>query len=459
VQALSIVSRNGVAPYRGSKLARDSLARLLDVGTLVEGEVERDGDKLRVTLRLVDAGSGAEFQRTSFEQPAGSYLTLSDSLSQRAAMLLRERLGSEVRLREQRQRASSPEAWVLVQRAASLRRTADSLSRDDPAAAATALDRADSVLGAAIALDAKWPEPLIMRGAIASQRVRLVNRDPVQAAPYLQQGLGAVEEALTLDPQDADALFQRGDLRYWRYMLGLESDPAKAKQLLASAQSDLETAVKVNPLQAQAWASLSHLYNRSGSYTDVNLAARRAYEADAYLSNIDVIINRLFTSSFDLGQFTDAQHWCDEGARRFPDNYRFAMCRLRLLTTRALEPDVARAWRLRDSVVALAPESERAFRGLSAQMSVATVLARAAQPDSARQVIVRSRGNVELDAKRDLLYEEAVAQAALGDKDAAFRALKEYWAANPDRQQGMLESPGWEFQTLAADPRWTAAAR
>ncbi len=35
----------------------------------------------------------------------------------------------------------------------------------------------------------------------------------------------------------------------------------------------------------------------------MKLAARRAYEEDAYLSNADVILSRLFYSSYDLGQF------------------------------------------------------------------------------------------------------------------------------------------------------------
>ena len=90
------------------------------MGTLVEGSVEQEKDRVRVTVRLVDAASGAEFQRASFEQPASQYLLLGDSLAQKAAVFLRERLGAEVRLREQRQKASNPQAWALVQRAEAL---------------------------------------------------------------------------------------------------------------------------------------------------------------------------------------------------------------------------------------------------------------------------------------------------------------------------------------------------
>ena len=316
VGELEVISRNGVEPYRDPDVPRDSIARALKVGTLVAGNVEQEKDRVRVTVQLLDA-SGARFGLASFEQPAGSYLTLTDSLAQRAALLLRERLGSEVRLREQRQRASSPQAWILVQRAEALRRKADSLAHSDPKASAGSLEQADSLLAQASALDPKWTEPLIQRGAITSKQVRLVNTDPVLAAPYITRGLGFVEQALALDPQDAGALFQRGDLHYWQWLLGLEADPVAANKLLEAAQADLELAVRLNPSEAQAWASLSHLYNHTKGPADAKLAARRAYEEDAYLSNIDVVIDRLFYSNYDLAQFEEARQWCDEGQRRF----------------------------------------------------------------------------------------------------------------------------------------------
>ena len=340
VGELEVISRNGVAPYRGTNIPRDSIGRALKVGTLVEGTVEQEKDRVRVTVRLVDAASGAEFQRTSFEQPATQYLALGDSLAQKSAVFLRERLGAEVRLREQRQRASNPQAWILVQRAEALSRQADSLSRTDPKAAGLAYQQADSLLAQASTLDPNWTEPLVQRGTITSQQVRLVNTDPVLAAPFITKGLVFVEQALAIEPQDADALFQRGELRYWRWLLGLEADPTEANKLLESAQADLEKATTIDPSEARAWAALSHLYNHTKGPTDAKLAARRAYEEDAYLSNIDKVIDRLFYSSFDLGQFADAKQWCDEGQRRFPADYHFAMCHLRLLSSRAEEPDV-----------------------------------------------------------------------------------------------------------------------
>ena len=150
--AVNSRSSRGTASHRigTATCPRDSIARALKVGTLVEGSVEQEKDRVRVTVRLVDAASGAEFQRASFEQPATQYLALGDSLAQKAAVFLRERLGAEVRLREQRQRASNPQAWILVQRAEALSRQADSLSHTDPKAAAARVPAGGFAAGAGV---------------------------------------------------------------------------------------------------------------------------------------------------------------------------------------------------------------------------------------------------------------------------------------------------------------------
>src|SRR5712664_2999205 len=67
IRALDVVSRSGVAPFRGRDIARDSIARALAAGTLVAGDVENLGSRVRVTVRLVDGPSGADIRRQTFE--------------------------------------------------------------------------------------------------------------------------------------------------------------------------------------------------------------------------------------------------------------------------------------------------------------------------------------------------------------------------------------------------------
>jgi serine/threonine-protein kinase len=274
------------------------------------------------------------------------------------------------------------------------------------------------------------------------------------AARWIKQGLNQIGGALRLAPEDPDALELRGNLRYWSWLLGLESDPAAARSLLAAAQSDLEAAVRVAPNQAGAWSTLSHLYNQTGDQVDVKLAARRAYEADAYLSNADVILSRLFYSSYDLGQFPDAGHWCSEGQRRFPEDEKFAECQLWMMTTKAAEPDVRRAWQLADSMVDRTPERQREYQRLNGRMIVAAILARAGLKDSARRVAAQARSTPELDPMRDVELSGAFAYTLMGDKDAALRSLKTYLAANPERRASLAEDSGWWFRSLQEDPRY-----
>jgi TolB-like protein len=454
VQTLDVISANGVAPFRSDSVPRDSVARVLKAGTLVSGSVSKEGSRLRVSVRLIDGASGADYQRASFEEPAGDLLQVQDSLVQKVAALIRERLGEEIKVREQRESASSPQSWALVQRAEQARKRAEaSLARaDSTSVVERSFGDADSLYARAALVDGRWSEPLVGRATVAYRRSRLAAQDQLAAKSWIEKGEQFADSALKLSPENPDALETRGTLRYWGWLIGVEPDPAAAKRLLADAQSDLEKAVRVRPAQASAWAVLSHLYNQTGGETDAKLAARRAYEEDAYLANADQVLSRLFLASYDLGQFVDAAHWCDEGLRRFPGDFKFVSCQLWLLTTRAKDPDVGLAWKLADSLSRLAPAARREFETLKARMAVAAVLARANLPDSARHLAERSHGSMDVDPTRDLVYMEAFVRTILEDRAQAVSALKTYLAANPERRSDLADESGWWFRGLQDYP-------
>jgi len=450
VRDLDVVSPSGVDPYRDSKLSRDSIARALGAGTLVVGSVEEDGGRLRVTVRLVDGSSGAEFERASVEKPATDLLALRDTMAAEVARLVRSRLGEEISMRRLREGTRNADAWSLLQRAQRIRKDGEASS--DTLVLFRAYEQADTLLAQAEALDPSWSDAPALRGWLDYWRSRRLGADPPAAGRAITRGLEHVERALAHSSGDPDALELRGDLRYWRWLLPIERDPARAQQLLKDAKKDLEDAVQANPAQAGAWATLSHLYYQDGSLVDVNLAARRALEEDAFLGNADVILSRLFYSSYDLGQFSDAAHWCADGGRRFPDNAKFAECRLFLMTTRQEAPSVPRAWRLLDSVLARTAPPDTAYQRNYDQTVLAAVLARAGAVDSARRVLQRSRGDAQSDPNRDIAYVAAFAYALLGDKVSALDQLKVYLAANPSKRKGLAEDAGWWFRSVENDP-------
>jgi hypothetical protein len=212
--------------------------------------------------------------------------------------------------------------------------------------------------------------------------------------------------------------------------------------------------VKINPAQAGAWGVLSSLLTHTDDVTSARLAARRAYEQDAYLSNIDIIVWRLFNLAFDDAQFTEAVHWCDVGNKRFPVDPRFIECRLSLMATRAMEVDVPKAWRLADSVVKLSPEGSRSYATASARMGVAAVLVRASLADSAKHVLTGVRAPADIDPARNLEYDRAYVWTLIGDKNAAIKSLSIFLAANPNEAAGFNSDNNWRWRSIADDPRF-----
>src|SRR5438046_4325410 len=127
-----------------------------------------------------------------------------------------------------------------------------------------------------------------------------------------------------------------GTVVYQKWQLRVSPNPAVLDTLLKNARHDLESAVAAEPRLARANITLSYLYYQLDDVPGALLAARHAYEEDAYLEDANNTLSRLFSGSLDLEQFIEARRWCAEGARRFPNDYRFAQCQLWLMVTPAV---------------------------------------------------------------------------------------------------------------------------
>ena len=458
VHSLSVISKNGVGQFRGPGLEADSVAETLKAGTIVRGSVDDDGpDRIRVQVRLVDGNSGTEIKRASFTQPRGTLLVLQDSLASEVARFLRERLGEELRVRERRAGTRSTEAWLLAQRAEKLRRDADAAAKGgNTLVASSALLQADSVLAAAEAADGSWLEPILTRGWVALRHSELETGAGVE--PWIVAALAHASRALQRSPNNPEALAVRGTARFDRWKLRQSPDPAALDALLSSARTDLETAVAADPTLARANITLSYLYYQTQP-TDVPgalLAARRAYEEDAYLEDADRTLWRLFFGSLDLEQFSEARRWCAEGGSRFPRDFRFVQCQLWLMVTPAIPAEAGRAWRLLATLDSVVPAPQRGFAMAQGHLLVAGALARAGLVDSARSVLRRTRQQVthEIDPEQDLLSQEAYIRGLTGDADIAIELLKQYVAANPGHEFLQQAGTVWWWRALRANPRW-----
>lgn len=460
VRTLDVVSRNGVRPFRDTTLPRDSIARILDVATLVVGSVERRGDRLEVQARLVEGFNGTDLERTSFQLPADDVLAAQDSVVDRVSRLLRQRIGYEEELRERRRETEVAEAWSTVQRAIRLQAQADrAYIQDDRLESALAtFDRADELLTAAAEADPEWVEPVRLRAHNTYRRARITwDLEGAQAADsLLETALEQANEALEIAPGDARSLETRGNILYLRWHLDVNPDEEEAEQLLTEAQTDLEAAVRADPTLATAHAMLSHLYYQRSDLVKAILSAQKAYDEDAYLRDADLILSRLWHVHYDLAQFADAERWCEEGNRRFPEQADFAQCRLWLMLAPTAEPDIDAAWAALERFEALVPEESREFWSRVGKMFVGGVIGRAGLPDSANSVLADARAGPEIDPEQEITGYEAVARSVMGDTEGAIRLLQQYVAANPRHFFESGRSTHWWWENVRDHPDFEA---
>jgi DNA-binding SARP family transcriptional activator/TolB-like protein len=434
VQALDVVSRNGVKPYRDTGVRFDSMVAELRVGSVVEGSVQRSGDSVRVTVQLIDAATNSHLESKTLLHPIAGVFALEDTVAREVSGFLRRRLGREIQLQQTRAGTRSEEAWRLVWQASEARDEARSPSRaqapaGDPSRGRL-LARSDSLLARAERADPGWTHPTLERGWVAYEAGRLA--DGPRAAALLRTAQDRADRVLAREPENARALELRGLVRFERAAAAGAGHEARAD----SAERDLRAAVTAQPSLASAWSRLSQLLRYRNRVAESDLAARRALHEDAYLDDAPAILNRLYFSAMLLGDYPQARSLCDGGRQRFPADWRFLECGLTLMREdRSRPPDPAAAWRLVAALDRLDPPGRaaaegRAYSPVYRRALAAAILARAGERDSARAVLARARAAVEDDQERrlDLAYDEAYVLLLLGERDAARARLREVLA-------------------------------
>jgi DNA-binding SARP family transcriptional activator/TolB-like protein len=458
VSVLDVKSRNAVKPFRNGSILPDSAAKLLGVGTLVEGSVTGTRERVRISVQLIDATTLGHIDSDLIDGSAEDPFALLDSVGADIARMLRTWLGVEVRLRELRAGTENQVAWEHVQRAhALLEDVEDLVATGDTAEAARALDAADQHLADAEDTAPDWVEPIVARAELASQAAtHFAPLDRSYDTTWVRRGMRHADRALDLATDDPGALELRGTLLAY---LAAMADEQAADSLLAAAEMTLRRAVDLDATLARAWSQLSRVLQRQAEFAEAKWAAERAYEEDAFLADARRILFLLCQNSIELRDWAEVTRWCSEGRRRFPDRASFVAAELTALAgPEGPEPDVATAWQLGEKLLELSPPQRRIERRPRVMMEVAAVLARAGKRDSARAVIERARASlVGNDPETD--YYEANARLQVGEMERALELLAVYLEAVPGERDYMARDWWWHglwddprFQELVAEP-------
>lgn len=109
---LFVIARNRALPYRAKEIDIRQVGLELNVRYVLEGSMQRNGDRLRVNVQLIEAESGKHLWAERFEKPMGDLFNLQDEIVSRLVHTLYLQVVSAAARRAERM--SYPDAKELT---------------------------------------------------------------------------------------------------------------------------------------------------------------------------------------------------------------------------------------------------------------------------------------------------------------------------------------------------------
>ncbi len=92
IGGLKVIARTSVMGYKGGEKKIDEIARELKVGSILEGSVRKAGDKLRITVQLIDSVTSDHVWSESYDREMKDVFAIQSDISQVVAETLRVQL-------------------------------------------------------------------------------------------------------------------------------------------------------------------------------------------------------------------------------------------------------------------------------------------------------------------------------------------------------------------------------
>ncbi len=146
VDGLRVAARSSSFQFRGSGLDAREVGRQLGVSTLLEGSVRKAGDRLRITVQLIDVTTGYHQWSERFDRELGDVFAIQDEIAETVAATLR---GSALSGREKRAVRRTQTATDVYEYYLRGRQSLHRMTRSD-------LDHSREMFRQAIEIDAEY---------------------------------------------------------------------------------------------------------------------------------------------------------------------------------------------------------------------------------------------------------------------------------------------------------------
>jgi serine/threonine-protein kinase len=307
VPGLHVAGRTSTLSFKGKNATVAEIGKTLNVGTLLEGSVRKTGDRLRITVQLINVADGYQLWSETYDRKQDDVFAVQDDIAGAVIDALRLKLLPGAKPSNRKHHVPNFEAYTqfLIGRQAMVRSEAGS-----PQIALAAFRRA-------VVLDPEYADAFSGL-AMAESFVNEENSDPALSTAGDRRATAAAERAVALDPNLGDAYASRGYLRStvnWDWdgamadlLKAISLNPGDARNqlrygyLLATmgrlpeAEAAFEVGKKQDPLFTPVWYLSGRVKAAQADYKGATAAMRRVLEIDPqfraasyYLGTLDLL--------------------------------------------------------------------------------------------------------------------------------------------------------------------------
>ncbi|MEY2556092.1 MAG: hypothetical protein QOF93_1236, partial [Verrucomicrobiota bacterium] len=254
---LKVISRTSVLQYRGAGAARNlrEIARALGVQNILEGSVRRVGNRVLVSVQLIDARTDRHIWAERYDRTIADSIGLQGELATEIASALRATLSPAEKARVEAKPTNNPDAYVLYLRAREREQGINATTEDAVAA--------EQLYAQAITLDPTFALAHA-RASITNSNISLQSQDQTRKSKARAQA----EEALRLSPTLGEAHLALGLCLYF------------AEKDYAAALEQFSIAEKSSPNNAEILSHSAFIYRRQGRWRDALASFERAQNLD-----------------------------------------------------------------------------------------------------------------------------------------------------------------------------------
>jgi TolB-like protein/DNA-binding SARP family transcriptional activator len=419
VEGLQVAARTSAFSFKGQNVPVSEIALRLQVGHIVEGSIRRSGEHVRVSVQLIDAGTGFPLWSQVYDREISDIFAIQQDIARAIVAALRVQLedagGAQVRLAQGP--PASVEAYELYLRGVYLLKSG--ASRDILPPAIDFLKRAVAVEPSYAAAHAE------LAGAYALH-ARFV---PGPHDEALAKARAAAQHALSLDSTRAEPWAALANISF---SYDFEWD---------AAERDFRRAIALDPSYTFARLGLAICLHAQGRFAEALAEMEDARVTDPIAPAVSTILGRIHVNARQPDQ---AIHHLQEALQLSP---------LLDISYQQLGHAYLQKRMYGDAIAALHRATDLSGGRDAAHLAYAHAVA---GEGTAATAILQDLTD---PAKRAFAQPVGIAMAytGLGDFDAAFRWLEQGFERRDPFMHAIKVTPA--FDPLHADPRWMRLLR